>query len=123
VSFLDENGTPQPVERAFIVPPKSRIGAVSPDERKNIMSRSSVAGHYEKEVDRESAYERLTQKAQAAAVQQPAARNSEEPKRRPGRPADSYVEVMAKSAIRSVGSQMGRQIVRGILGSILGGRR
>lgn len=123
VSFLDENGTPQPVERAFIIPPKSRIGAVSPEERKAIMSRSSVAGHYEKEIDRESAYERLTQKAQGAAVQQPAARNVDEPKRRPGRPADSYVEVMAKSAIRSVGSQVGRQIVRGILGSILGGRR
>src|SRR5438046_10218353 len=70
VSMLDENGSPQIVERAKIVPPRSQVGAITPDQRKQIISSSVVAGHYETAVDRESAYEKLQaragQKAQTA---------------------------------------------------------
>ena len=67
VSFLDDNGTPQIVERAWIVPPHGRIGPVTPDERRSLMAGSCVAGVYEQAVDRESAYERLKGKAAAGA--------------------------------------------------------
>ncbi|HRE14971.1 MAG TPA: DUF853 family protein, partial [Usitatibacteraceae bacterium] len=57
VSFLDEKGRPHPVERALVVPPRSRIGPITPAERQAAIASSLVAGHYEKAVDRESAYE------------------------------------------------------------------
>ena len=70
VSMLDENGSPQIVERAKIVPPRSQVGAITPDQRKQIINSSVLAGHYEKAIDRESAYEKLQaragQKAQTA---------------------------------------------------------
>ena len=70
VSMLDENGSPQIVERAKIVPPRSQVGAISADQRKEIIASSIIAGHYEKAIDRESAYEKLQaragQKAQTA---------------------------------------------------------
>src|SRR5438046_1804284 len=63
VSMLDENGSPQIVERAKIVPPRSQVGAITPDQRKQIISSSVVAGHYETAVDRESAFEMLQSRA------------------------------------------------------------
>src|SRR5207247_6501694 len=75
VSMLDENGSPQVVERAKIVPPRSQVGAITPDQRKQIIDSSVLAGHYEQAIDRESAYEKLqgragekTQAASAAPV-------------------------------------------------------
>ena len=59
VSMLDENGSPEVVERAKIVPPRSQVGAITPDQRKQIIDSSVLAGHYEKAIDRESAYEKL----------------------------------------------------------------
>src|SRR3954449_13045144 len=64
VSMLDEQGTPTVVERAKIVPPQSQVGAITPEQRKQIISSSAVAGHYEKAVDRESAYEKLQGRAE-----------------------------------------------------------
>ena len=136
ISFLDEKGRPSVVERAFILPPASRIGPITPAERAAIVAASPVAGVYEKTVDRDSAYERL----KGRVANQPAAL--------PGAPGsapasgggvlgsikdslgglmtgsgrkDSIIESMAKSAARSVGSSIGRQIVRGVLGSLFGG--
>src|SRR5205085_522427 len=63
VSMLDENGSPQIVERAKIVPPRSQVGAITPDQRKQIVNSSVLAGHYEKAIDRESAYEILQARA------------------------------------------------------------
>src|SRR5437868_6305830 len=57
--MLDENGSPQIVERAKIVPPRSQVGAITPDQRKQIIDSSVLAGHYEQAIDRESAYEKL----------------------------------------------------------------
>src|SRR4051795_10685605 len=63
VSMLDETGSPQIVQRAKIVPPRSQVGAITPDQRKQIISSSVLAGHYENAIDRESAYEKLQARA------------------------------------------------------------
>src|SRR5271168_1199911 len=73
VSFLDEKGTPNIVDRALVCPPPSQIGPITPDQRKQIIGSSLVAGVYENAVDRESAYEMLQARAsQAAASAAPA---------------------------------------------------
>jgi len=63
VSFLDEKGAPTVVERAWILPPASRIGPTTPDERAALIKASALTGHYEQTVDRESAYEKLKARA------------------------------------------------------------
>jgi hypothetical protein len=128
VSFLDEKGIPTPVERALICPPHSQIGPITPDQRRQLISSSLVAGVYEKTVDRESAYERLKGRAaqQSAAAQ---AAPAQTPSWFPnlgipssgGRRGDSIAEAAMKSAARAMGSTVGRQIIRGVLGSLLGG--
>ena len=143
VSMLDYEGKPGVVDRAKIVPPHSQVGAITPDQRANIIQTSDIAGHYEKSVDRESAYEKLqaraTEKASTAGA--PPAPTTTAPTTEGGakpsifgdifRPSigprgavrDSMATSMVKSAVRAASSQMGRQIVRGILGSFLGGGR
>jgi len=133
VSFLDAKGRPEPVERAFILPPGSRIGPATPEERERVIAGSGLAGTYDKPVDRESAYERLRGRAQAApptGAAPPAGGGWTDSIKDSlgglisgsGR-KDSIVEAVAKSAARTVGSTIGRELVRGVLGSLLGGRR
>jgi DNA helicase HerA-like ATPase len=120
VSVLDEDGTPTVVERALVLPPRSRLAPLTPQERAAVVHASPLHGHYEKAVDRESAYERLKARAeQASAAPAPS---------RPGRAApvsstEQLIGAMAKSAAHAVGSQVGRQIIRGVLGSLFGGGR
>jgi len=143
VSLLDEKGRPSMVERAFILPPASKIGPVTDAERADIIKSSVVFGHYEKVIDRESAYEKIkgrTADRQPAAG--PATGNAPQSETGSGGLIGMLGEVLlgktgprggkhpgildaaAKSAARSIGSQVGREIVRGVLGSILGsGRR
>jgi hypothetical protein len=144
VSLLDAKGTPGITERAFVLPPASQIGPIDASERKALINRSLVAGVYEKVVDRESAFEKLKSRAEAA----PAAPAG---KGQPGAAApaeaggggmlgglgdilfgstgprggrrEGIVEAAAKSAARSAGSAMARQVLRGVLGSLLGGKR
>jgi hypothetical protein len=126
VSFLDEKGIPSPVERALVCPPKSRIGPASDAERAAVVRQSLVAGVYEKQVDRESAYEILKKRAAEVAT---AAAPKEESQgfdwgsvlggSKTSR-SDSALEAATKSAARAIGSQLGRSIIRGVLGSILG---
>jgi uncharacterized protein len=135
ISTLDEKGRPTPTERAYVIPPASRIGPVDATERKTLMKDSLVAGSYEAVQDRESAYELL--KTHTEAKQGPAAADKQDspsagnaikdallgstgPR---GGKHEGLIEAAAKSAVRSVGSSIGRQIVRGILGGLLGGRR
>ena len=121
MSFLDEKGTPCVVERAFIVPPGSQLGPVGDAERQQIIKSSDVFGHYEKAIDRESAYEKLKGRAQEKL---PPVQPAPKPEARPaGRQPQTIVEAMAKSAARSIGSELGRQVLRGILGSVLGTKR
>ena len=137
VSFLDEKGRPAIVERAFVLPPASRIGPITAEERKAVIDRSPVKGVYDKLVDRESAYEKLAGRAAVSAgggaAGAPAAnagggimdslKGSLGGLMTGSGRKDSLVEAMAKSAVRTMGSTVGREIVRGVLGSLLGGRR
>jgi hypothetical protein len=134
VSLLDEKSRPSMVERAFVLPPHSRIGPITADERTGSIKRSLVTGTYEQLIDRESAYEVLrSRREQTATATQPAATPAPTStgsvfsdvlgsvfgggsSRR-----ESAAEAMVKSAARAVGSEVGRQIMRGVLGSILGG--
>ena len=138
VSFLDPKGTPTIVERALIIPPASRVGPASSEERARVIAASPVAGPYEHHVDRASAYEHLSARQGGASAATPGAATGEDeslldklggifgrgnaPAGR-GRPREGILEAAAKSAARAAGSEVGRQILRGVLGSILGGGR
>jgi len=127
VSTLDNKGRPLPVQRTLIRPPESRIGPLSDDERKERIERSPFKGRYSTLVDRESAYEMLKKRtAEELQVQQnKAAQLEAEKQTKPakGRKKQSIGDAFAKSAARSIGSYVGRQIIRGVLGSIFGGKR
>jgi uncharacterized protein len=138
VSFLDEKGMPGVVQRALVCPPHSQIGPITQEQRKQWIQNSVVAGVYENAVDRESAYEKLkarssqgvpaagsgaaTGPGQAKGANTPWYQNIPGMQRGP-RGGDSLVEAMAKSAARTIGSSVGRQLIRGVLGSLLGGSK
>ncbi len=116
VSFLDEKGQPTVVDRALIYPPQSQLPPLAAGEREQAVKQSTLYGHYEKLVDRESAYEMLKTRApQATAGQQAAAGGAWQSQ------AGEMAEALGKSAVRAIGSQLGREIMRGVLGSIFGG--
>lgn len=118
VSFLDEDGRPMPVERALIYPPQSRLGAVSDSERKATISGSVLYGHYEKAVDRNSAYEVL-QSRHTSGSQASNDAGSGGSMEELTRQAGDLFGSLAKTTARAAASQLGRQIMRGILGSML----
>ncbi|HPB74224.1 MAG TPA: DUF853 family protein [Chromatiaceae bacterium] len=123
VSTLDASGTPTQVERVKVAPPGSRIGPITPAERRALMAESLVKGVYDEPVDRESAYEILTGRAAQASREEPADRDAGAGTARRGSSRQSPLEAFATSTLRSVGSQLGRTLVRGLLGSLLGGKR
>ena len=146
VSLLDAKGTPAVTERAWIAPPSSQIGPISDAERDRLRSESARSyGHYDKAVDRESAYERLTTRAaeRADRAEMPPAAPTPRTSSAPassgvsgsisdilfgstgprGGKREGMIEAAAKSAARSVGSSLGRSILRGALGGLLGGRQ
>ncbi|MCU7875931.1 MAG: DUF853 domain-containing protein [Candidatus Thiodiazotropha sp. (ex Lucinoma borealis)] len=131
ISTLDKKGVPSIVEKTLMAPPRSQFGPVDQKEREKIIKRSPFNTTYQAEIDRESAYEllkkreeelikRREQQAQkeAAEKEQKRTKKSSGGSRRQG-----IGEAFAKSVARAIGSKLGRQIVRGILGSIIGGRR
>ena len=135
VSFLDEKGRPSIVERATVCPPRSQIGPITPEQRKALLLNSLVAGQYEKTVDRESAFETLQARrgGKAPSPGAPAGATSgggfSDMLEKIGLPSggtskrEGVVEAAMKSAARAMASEAGRRIMRGVLGSILGGRR
>jgi DNA helicase HerA-like ATPase len=136
VSFLDAQGRPGVTERALIAPPGSQIGPIDAAARARIVAGSPVAGVYEKAVDRESAYEVLKTRTAARQPDSPPPQPPAGPNQsltqeilfgrvgpRGGRQTQGLVEAMAKSAVRTIGSQAGRALLRGVLGSLLGGSR
>jgi DNA helicase HerA-like ATPase len=150
VSMLDEKGRPSITERVFVLPPGSQIGPITPQQRQALMGHSLVAGVYEKVVDRESAFELLKGRASTApGAATSDGRPTNGPQATPEQQSSSgaggllaglssvllgstgprggrhegLVSTMARSAVRTVGSSVGREIVRGVLGSLLGGRR
>ncbi|MGB9670140.1 MAG: helicase HerA-like domain-containing protein [Halothiobacillaceae bacterium] len=129
VSCLDAKGTPQPVERVLIAPPRSRIGPITAEERQRVIQHSPVYGVFEKQVDRESAFELLQQRSQSLAAKAGAVLEGTEDGsglldgllgQSGGRRGDSLAQTLIKSTARAIGSRLGREIVRGLLGAILG---
>jgi uncharacterized protein len=138
VSFLDEKGIPAMVERAMIMPPHSQIGPITPEQRAEITKNSVVAGVYETVVDRESAYEKLKGKAMISGTGSlvPAGGVAGSSGASAGgwmeslggvlgsggsRRGDTVLQAAVKSAARTMGSTVGRQLIRGVLGSLMGG--
>jgi DNA helicase HerA-like ATPase len=124
VSVLEAKGAPTVVERALVMPPHSQLKPLTPDERSQVIRASVLYGHYERIVDRESAYEIL--KAKTEAREAVAAQEEESRRRRAATPKDQTTDLvwsMGKSAARSAASQLGRSIMRGLLGTLFGGRR
>jgi DNA helicase HerA-like ATPase len=119
VSFLDERGQPTVVDRALIFPPQSQLPPLTAAEREQVIKQSTIYGHYEKVVDRESAYEMLKARApQAEKTTAPAGKTWQSE-------VTGTLSALGKSAARAMGTQVGREIMRGVLGSIFGssGRR
>lgn len=147
VSVLEAKGAPSMVQRTLIRPPSSRLGPITAEERAAVMERSHLAGIYEAAVDRDSAYEMLRRRAEAAAQEAAQAckeveadkglslREFNSPRRyqpgdadrprkptKPSRRGDSVGTAFAKSLARQIGSSAGRHLVRGVLGSLFRGR-
>ena len=148
ISFLDEKGRPAQVERSFVIAPNSRLGVLTDQERSAAIRRSPVFGYYEKELDRESAYEMLraaAQRTETPAAAAPPKGAGQPPAQSAGQTSggiagglndilfgrtgprggktDGLVQASAKSLARTIGSSVGREIVRGVLGSLLGKKR
>lgn len=133
VSTLQADGSPTIVEKTLIRPPESQIGPVDQNTRQDLIKRSPLYSRYFEDLDRESAFELLKIRAEQKEHQLKQSREQQElekqrlaeekanrPRRSPGRPRQSIAEAMIKSTMRSVGSTLGRRIVRGLLGSLLG---
>jgi hypothetical protein len=135
VSFLDDKGRPGITERVYVLPPASQIGPVTPGQRQALLANSVVAGVYEKTLDRESAFEKLSGRTQEKQAQEKAA---EEEKQAGGgllgslgdllgggakRSRASVGEQLIKSAASTIGREVGKQIIRGVLGGIFGGSK
>ena len=141
VSLLDSKGRPCLTQRVYVLPPGSQIGPITPDQRQSLLQSSLVAGVYEQTVDRESAYEKLQGRANAGALAANSAPNGGAAAQSDsggwmggvkdvlfgttgprGGKHDGLAQSMAKSAVRTMGSAVGREIIRGVLGSIFGGK-
>ncbi|ESQ09068.1 MAG: DUF853 family protein [Thiohalocapsa sp. PB-PSB1] len=125
-STLDSDGIPGIVQHIKVAPPGSQLGPVTPEQRRALMASSLVAGIYDRTIDRESAYEILklmADQAALAAETASAATNSRPSRATSRRGAQTPLEAFAASTMRSLGTQLGRQLVRGTLGSLFGGRR
>ena len=149
-SMLERKGVPGVVQRTLIRPPSSQLGPIDPDARRAVMTGSPVAGKYDTAIDRESAFEILAARAEAAAREAEEAEQAEEaaesaaereyqagrrysgnrvgrssgstPARRRSFRSDSVGTAFAKSFARQIGTQSGRAVVRGILGGLFRGR-
>jgi uncharacterized protein len=137
VSTLEEKGIPSMVQRTLVRPPAGRLGAITPQERQDVMRNSPLSGQYDKTVDRESAFELLKKKAgqRMADEEEQAAPETEAPKSGGGWSLPDFggsddkprartssrqtvTETAMKAVVRSVGSSLGRALIRGILGSL-----
>src|SRR5262249_19622022 len=147
VSFLEGNGVPSLVERATICPPAARIGPVTPEERKAVMSKSPIRGKYDQPIDPESAYEilhqRVNERVAKDAAPPPPQPTTPEPQTQGGggmlgdilggvlgggssgrgsgrRGRMTTTEVVVKSVARSVATSVGSQIGRALIRGVLG---
>ncbi len=128
VSFLEPKGAPGIVHRGLILPPHSHLGVLSQEDQERSIRQSVLYGHYEREVDSESAHEILTvRRQQQEAQHEQILRQKEQEKverraaqsNRTNRASDNFFDAFAKSALRSIGSDVGKRFIRGVLGSLL----
>ena len=151
VSTLDAKGTPNPVERTLIAPPQARVGPLTEAERAGLVAQSPLRGKYDQAVDSESAYEMLAKRKglDEAPAQEAASSGGlggiignlgglldgmlgapKAPTGKSGRPGrappksvgEEIVINAARSMARTVGTQVGRAILRNVLGSLVKGR-
>ena len=124
VGTLQDKGTPEVVQRVRVAPPQSRIGPLTAAERSALIAASPLAGRYDQPIDRESAYERLTQRKgePVEPVPQPQA-EQESFADKAGEFLQGAAGQAIKSAVRQAANQLGRQLVRGLMGSLLGGKK
>ncbi len=129
ISTLNHKGVPSMVERTLMSPPRSKFGPVDESDRERIISRSPLKSSYDKPLDRESAYEMLIKREEELAKQREQQTQEESEEKAPkksrssgGRKRQGVGEAFVKSVARAIGSNLGRQIIRGILGSIIGKR-
>ena len=137
VSFLDEKGRPNVTQRAFVAPPGSQIGPITEAQRQELLQKSLVAGVYEAMVDRESAFEILRDRANSATLPNGQATEgnaasglaqtlndflfgSTGPR---GGKRDGLVQSVVKSQARSMLNRAAGQLLRGALGTLLGGKK
>jgi DNA helicase HerA-like ATPase len=139
VSTLQDKGIPMPVQQTQIAPPRCRMGAITDAERAQVRAGSPVGARYDTAINRESAAEMLAKRAgqQVSKTDAPAARTQEQDEAQGGngwgqavkdavfgtKRRQGLLETMAKQTTRTVGSKLGQQIVRGVLGGIFGGKR
>ncbi|MBJ9976859.1 DUF853 family protein [Pseudomonas sp. S75] len=124
VGTLQDKGTPEPVQRVRVAPPQSRIGPLSEAERRALIAGSPLAGRYDQPIDRESAYELLTQRKGEPVEPAPQPKAEQEGfAEKAGEFLQGAAGQAIKSAMRQAANQLGRQLVRGLMGSLLGGRK
>ncbi len=127
VSMLDMQGTPMVVERALIYPPHSRMAPLTPEERNQVIRKSSLQAQYATSVDRESAYEQLKSRAEKAVPSGIAEKPKESQRKSPSsekhQGGTDLFGTAAKGAAVIIGSQIGREIIRGMFGSLSGTRK
>lgn len=127
VSVLGDKGVPTQVERVLICPPRSRIGPADEETRQAQLTADPLLRRYKEAYDPHSAHEeieaRLQKSRQRLAEEQAATEaaktRADSPTRRTSRTRESASEAMLKSLARSIGSGLGRRLIRGVLGSLL----
>jgi hypothetical protein len=126
VGTLEEKGTPAMVQRVAVAPPQSRIGPLTDAERADVIRRSPLAGRYDQPIDRESAYEKLTGRAdnKMAPTQEKEEKSSgTDFGGIAGEILGSLASQVSKTVVRQAANQIGRQLVRGLMGALLGGSK
>lgn len=136
ISTLEKKGVPSVVQRTLIRPPHSRMGPITDAERRHLIAISPIGTKYDTEEDPRSAYEMLQERAEKKVADAELAQREKEREfqyERERRSSTSYrttrssnrqtmAEAAMKSAVRAASSKIGREIARGILGSIMRGR-
>lgn len=121
ISFLNDEGQPNIVERAFVRPPESKIGVIDEAVKKELIDQSPLNETYKETFDRESAYELLQKKIEEQPTSQDEKtdnkKSASKPKETKKKEKPSQFQKETSKLLSSVGRQIGREIVRNIFGT------
>ncbi|MBG9211150.1 MULTISPECIES: helicase HerA-like domain-containing protein [Mammaliicoccus] len=120
ISFLNDEGQPNVVERAFIRPPESKIGVIDESVKKDLIENASLNETYKETFDRESAYEMLQNKIEKQPEEEPKTKKSQSTKKETTskkKEKPSQFQKETSKFLSTVGRQIGREIVRNIFGT------